>query len=533
MTTDILVIGSGGAGLTAALEAKVNNTRVTVVSKCYPTNSQTCQAQGGINAVLETTKNDSIEKFVEDTFTASKGIASKSNIEKMCQASKEIITWLDDIAVPFSKDEQNNIAQRKFGGTKAKRTCYSSDYTGLKILHTLYDQCIKNKIEFLNEYFLLDFIKEDESIYGAVFLDIKTLDVIKIYAKSIILASGGYAGIYENNTTNSSLTSSEAIVKAYKNEATLSNLEFVQFHPTAIEGTNTLISESARAEGAYLVDVNGNRFIDELKPRDEVSRAISEKLLNNEKVFLDLRHLDEKLIDELLPQEKQLAKTFKDIDISKELLPIVSAAHYSMGGILCDENAKTSLKNLFVCGECAQGNVHGANRLGGNSLLEVIYLAKKAGNSAFQNLQRATIKEDIKTVDFEKSIEDILSNKNIINVSKEKKEFGERLFKSLGVFKDETSMKTLLSYLEELEQKLKVSTIEDKSRVYNKSLIEFLEFKESVYMAKLIAKCALERKESRGAHFRTDFNEQKEEFAKVSIVKYEKEQDIISYEDAL
>jgi len=151
MTTDILVIGSGGAGLTAALEAKVNNTRVTVVSKCYPTNSQTCQAQGGINAVLETTKNDSIEKFIEDTFTASKGIASKSNIEKMCQASKEIITWLDDIAVPFSKDERNNIAQRKFGGTKAKRTCYSSDYTGLKILHTLYDQCIKNKIEFLNE----------------------------------------------------------------------------------------------------------------------------------------------------------------------------------------------------------------------------------------------------------------------------------------------------------------------------------------------------------------------------------------------
>lgn len=533
MISDVLVIGSGGAGLSAALEAKKENIKVIVASKAYPTNSQTCQAQGGINAVLETTKNDSIEAFIEDTFSASKNIASKNSIKKMCESSEEIITWLDEIAVPFSRNEDSDIAQRKFGGTTKRRTCYSSDYTGLKILHTLYDQCIKKEIEFLNEYFFLDFIKEENIIHGAIFLNIQNGEVVKIFAKSIILASGGYAGIYEGFTTNSSMTTAEVIVKAYKSGAKLSNLEFVQFHPTAIKGSNTLISESARAEGAYLVDDKGNRFIDELSTRDEVARAITKKLINKEEVYLDLRHIDTKLIDELLPQEKILAKTFKDIDITKELLPIVSVAHYSMGGILCNEKAKSSLKNLFVCGECAQANIHGANRLGGNSLLEIIYSGKKAGTSAVENLKDTLIKEEIDVKDYQSYIEEILSFTKVVNVLKLKKELGEKLFHYLGVFRNEKEMEELLEYLNKLETTLKTATIEDKSKIYNKSLMELLELKETVYMAKLVTKSALSRKESRGAHFRTDYDKSLNSFEKRSVVSLKETIDEITYEDVV
>ena len=287
---DVIIIGSGAAGLSAALSAKEKNSKTLVISKTQATHSQTVQAQGGINAVLYEDK-DSIEHHVTDTYNASKEISSKDNINFMCSNAKDTINWLDEIGVPFNRDKENKISQRKFGGTKKIRTCYSSDYTGLKILHTLFDQCIKNKIEFLNEHVLLDLIVEDKICKGVVILDILSGEIKEIYSKSIILATGGYAGIYQNFTTNSYSNTADGIAIALRAGAKLSNMEFVQFHPTALVNSNILISESARGEGGYLVDKDGNRFIDELKARDEVARAIYTRITNKENVYLDLRHL--------------------------------------------------------------------------------------------------------------------------------------------------------------------------------------------------------------------------------------------------
>jgi succinate dehydrogenase / fumarate reductase flavoprotein subunit len=259
---DVLIIGSGGAGLTAALNAKKNNTNVLVVSKTFPTHSQTVQAQGGINAVLYE-DNDSIENHINDTYNASHLLANKKNITFLCKNAKDTILWLDSIGVPFNRTKNGKFSQRKFGGTKLLRTCYSSDYTGLKIMHTLFDQCVKENIDFCYEYFLLELIIENDICKGAIFLDIKNGNIATIYAKTTILATGGYAGIYSNNTTNSYSNSADGLAVAFRAGVKLSNMEFVQFHPTTLVNTNILISESARGEGAYLVDKDGNRFIDE------------------------------------------------------------------------------------------------------------------------------------------------------------------------------------------------------------------------------------------------------------------------------
>ena len=270
---DVLIVGSGGAGLSAALEAKRSGVNVTVLSKTYPTHSQTAQAQGGINAVLSEDGEDSVHYHINDTYKSSQKLASIGNIKVLCLEAKESIEWLDRLGVPFTRTKDSKVAQRKFGGTKHIRTCYSSDYTGLKILHTLYDQCIKDDITFINESMILNLIVKENCIYGITALDIKNGEVKEYKAKKVILATGGYAGIYSGFTTNSKATTGDGIAAAYRAGVELSNMEFVQFHPTAMRGNNILISESARAEGAYLVDSNGERFVDELLTRDEVAKS--------------------------------------------------------------------------------------------------------------------------------------------------------------------------------------------------------------------------------------------------------------------
>lgn len=307
---DVIIVGSGGAGLSAALGAKEAGASVLVISKTFPTHSQTVQAQGGINAVLYKDKNDSIEEHINDTYTSSRTLSNKSNIKFMCDNGKETIKWLDKLGVPFSRNEEDNIAQRPFGGTKAIRTCYSSDYTGLKILHTLYDNCLKQNIDFLYEHILVDLIIDNNRVVGVKVLNLLNSEINEIYSKTVILATGGYSNIFSGFTTNSNLTTGDGIAIAFNRGAKLSNLEFVQFHPTALKYSNTLISESARAEGAYLVTKEGDRFVDELRTRDIVARAIKDKILEGKEVYLDLRHLDIKVLKEKMPQEIKLIKDF-------------------------------------------------------------------------------------------------------------------------------------------------------------------------------------------------------------------------------
>ena len=442
---DVLIIGSGIAGLTAAINASNNNSKVLVLSKTYPTHSQSVQAQGGINAVLYE-DDDSIDTHIEDTYKASCKLSNKDNIKIMCQNAKETIYWLDSIGVPFNRTNENKISQRKFGGTKKIRTCYSSDYTGLKILHTLYDKCIEQDIEFKNEHLLLNLIIEDDKCIGVTALDIKEGVVKEFLSKTTILATGGYAGIYTNHTTNSYSNTADGIAIAFDAGVELSNMEFVQFHPTSLENSNILISESARGEGGYLLDEKENRFIDELKPRDEVARAIYEKIEKNQKVYLDLRHLGIDKIKELMPQERNLAFDYSNIKIEEQLLPITPASHYSMGGIKTNKDAKTNIKNLFACGECAETSIHGANRLGGNSLLEIVTFGKIAGINALNEAKKINeINKSGNTISKEINlINEIYNYPNEINFYDKKDEIGKLLFNNLGLFRNEIKILVLI-----------------------------------------------------------------------------------------
>lgn len=516
---DVLIIGSGGAGLSAALKAKQNNSNVLVVSKTYPSHSQTCQAQGGINAVLEENDEDTNQNYINDTYKASKNLGNLENIKFLCENSKNTLNWLDSIGVPFSRNENSQIAQRKFGGTKAKRTCYSSDYTGLKILHTLYDQCIKNEINFLNEHYLLDLIVENNCVKGAIVLNMLTSEVLQIDAKTVILATGGYAGLYHQFTTNSFISTGDGIAVAFKTGAKLSNMEFIQFHPTVLENKNILISESARGEGGYLVDSDENRFIDELKPRDEVARAIFKKNHDGKKVYLDLRHLGLEKINEAMPQERRLVLDFLKLKMEEDLIPINPSAHYTMGGIQTDINAKTSIENLYACGECAQSGIHGANRLGGNSLLEIITFGQVAGENASNNSKKINLGNisNEKLEENKKQIKDLFEKESSEDYFKIKKELGKLFFVNVGLFREERKLIRTLDYIYKKKNEIENIGLKNKDKIYNKNLIELLELKNLISLCEPILLSAIQRKESRGAHFRTDYKEQLDDFDKNSI----------------
>lgn len=533
MIYDVLIIGAGAAGLTAALNAKKNGANVAVITKTLPTHCQTVQAQGGINAVLYE-DDDSVKQHIEDTYKGSYEIASKKNISFMCEKAKETINWLDSIGVPFTRNSKNQIAQRKFGGTSKIRTCYSSDYTGLKIVHTLYDQCISNDIKFFNEHQVLDLLVIKNECYGCLAYDIVDGKVKQFISNNTVLATGGYAGIYKNYTTNSLSTTADGVALAFKAGANLSNIEFIQFHPTTLKSSNILISESARGEGGYLLDKNKNRFINELSTRDEIAREIYKRTVKNEEVYLDLRHIDKNKLEELLPQEIRLAKEFSNIDIKNQLLPIVPAAHYSMGGIKTDLNCKTSIKSLYACGECAQADIHGANRLGGNSLLEIVALGKIAGINASKNINKEEINFDNQVKELEIKIQLLLSrDKSLNNVYELKDKLGNLLIEKAGLFKNEDMLKELKEELDNMKIVLNRVSIEDKSKIYNKNLVEYFELENSLLIAQALCLSSLNRKESRGAHFRNDYKNKESKYQKPSIIKMFDKEISCSFEDII
>ena len=505
MIYDVLIIGSGGAGLSAALTAKEMGAKVLVVGKSYPTRSQTSMAQGGINAVLNE-DIDSIESHIEDTIKSGDGLSNKEIVEYVCKEAPATIKWLDSIGTLFSR-KGNFIAQRRLGGAKAPRACYAQDYTGLKILHTLYDNAIKEDIEFLDEHFLLNLIVEENFVKGATFLDIKTSQVKQILAKSVILATGGYSKIYKNFSTNSSHATGDGIAAAIRAGCRLSDMEFVQFHPTALKKSSILISEAARGAGGKLINQNGENFIDELLTRDKLSRAIFDEIEKENEIFLDIRHLGEDFIEKNLPQERKLSIIYEGIDPIKEPIPIKPAAHYTMGGIDVDKNLETNIKNLYAVGECANAKMHGANRLGGNSLLEITVLGRLAGKKSAINANKNLVEE--KT--YERTVIDANFIKGVFNFPNkidfyEKREFLSKIFyQNVGVKREEMGLKGVLSVVRQMQRELAFMGINDKSPLYNTNLIELIEFGNMIELSETILVSAISRNESRGAHFRVDY----------------------------
>jgi len=519
---DVLVIGAGGAGLVAAISAKEAGANVTVVGKSFPTRSQTSMAQGGINASLGNVEEDSVQAHIKDTLKSSQGLADEEAISKLCSQAEEAVLWLDRIGLPFSRTKDGKIAQRRLGGASGIRACYAQDYTGLKILHTLYDKASKLGINFVNEHFLLNMVVEDEECSGATFIDVKSGEIKELRAKSVILATGGYSQVYFGYTTNSSASTGDGIAAALRCGAKLSDLEFVQFHPTALKNSAILISESARGAGGYLLNSNNERFTDELAPRDVVARAIDDEIKKGFDVFLDIRHLGEGFIDHELPQERKLAITYEGIDPVVDLIPIKPVAHYTMGGIEVDEDSQTFIKGLYAVGEVANHKVHGANRLGGNSLLELVVFGREAGKNAFSYSKNIDLK-NVTSRQLEKDIKnllDIQSYSNKLDFYENREKLGKSFYENVGITRDEFVLINTLNEVKQMQDNVKQMGAKDTSKVYNTNLLEFLEFINTLEISELILLGAINRKESRGAHYRVDAKDKDDEKYKAHTISY-------------
>ena len=514
---DVLVIGSGGAGLTAALAAGAKGASVLVAGKGYPTNSQTSMAQGGINAALGNAGEDSVEAHIADTLKSAHGLCDEVMVKTMCSRAAETITWLESIGLPFSRTAEAKVAQRQLGGAGQKRACYSQDYTGLKILHTLYDTCLREGIDFLDEHYLLSLTTTESggerSISGVILLDIASGEVKELHAKTVIIATGGYGSLYYGFTTNACGSTGDGISAVVRAGGTLSDLEFVQFHPTALKSSSILISESARGEGGYLLNGRGERFVDELLPRDIVARAIYDQISAGEQVYLDIRHLGEEKLSELLPQELHLCRLHEGVDPVTELIPVKPVAHYAMGGIDVRRSLEVKgIKGCFAVGECSNAKVHGANRLGGNSLLEIIAFGKIAGDHAAAAAAAAAARSTF-TAPAERSrlkesqafVESCFKTDPSDNFYEARDRLGALFYHQAGIVRDADGLEHALADLLEIRKMLPLMGVEDRNRRYNTNLIDFLEFLRMLELGEMLLTGALHRRESRGAHYRKDF----------------------------
>ncbi|HIQ48664.1 MAG TPA: succinate dehydrogenase flavoprotein subunit [Aquifex aeolicus] len=546
---DAVVIGGGGAGLRTAIEiANDPNIKVAVVSKVYPTRSHTGAAQGGMNAALgNVIPDDNPEVHAYDTIKGSDFLADQDAVFFMTEKAPEIIYELDRWGVPFSRLPDGRIAQRPFGGASFPRTVFAADKTGHVLLHTLFEQAIaRDNITFFNEYFLLDLIHDGERVKGVTVYDIRNGEVLFLRAKAVILATGGFARIYWFRSTNAIGNTGDGQAVALRAGVPLKDMEFIQFHPTGLAKTGILLSEACRGEGGYLLNREGERFMKryapdkmELAPRDIVSRAIETEIREGRGVgtgargyvYLDLRHLGEEKIKERLPQVRQLAIDFEGVDPVKDLVPIRPSAHYCMGGIHITnyKTLETTLKGLYAVGECACVSVHGANRLGGNSLTELIVFGKYCG-IAVREFVKETDFVSAKEIEGKKSeefIENLLKREGKENLAEIRAQMGEVTWAKVGIFRDEKSLKEAYEELTELLERWKNIPVIDKSKVFNTNLIEVLELRNMLEIARVVAYSALHRRESRGGHSREDYPQRDDKnFLKHSLVYYDQKGNI-------
>jgi len=502
----IVIIGSGGAGLVSALSAKESGAEVIVVSKTLPTRSQTSMAQGGINAALS--QEDSTDHHIADTLRSSAGLGDEARIAFLCEKAPHAIAWCNAMGLPFSRDEAGNIAQRRLGGAKVARACYAQDYTGLKLLHTLYDQCLKAGITFKSDHFLLNLIVDEERnrVLGATFLHIETGEVEAITADAVIMATGGYGAIYGKHATNAVQATGDGLATAVRAGAKLADMEFVQFHPTALKNSSILISESARGAGGYLLNAHHERFTDELAPRDIVARAIHHEMAKSGAVYLDIRHLGESFINHELPQERKLAQRYEGVDPVHELIPIKPSAHYSMGGIEVNAQCMSSVKGLFAVGECANHKTHGANRLGGNSLLELVVFGRECGHNAceYATQNPAPVVENNQLLKDSNFIRGVMYFTNQIDFYQKQEMLANIFYNNVGVVREDMGLKAVLGAIRQMQKELPFMGPRDKSKRCNTNLVEFIEFGNKIELAEMIVVSAISRVESRGAHYRID-----------------------------
>jgi len=517
MKYDIIVIGSGIAGMRAAIEAKELGANVALITKASPIANNSFMAKGGINAAMGNMKDkDSIAEHSHETYKSSLGIGNKEAIRIFCEQAPATVRELSKYGVEFDKLKNGKIAQRSFGGSKYKRTVHAADETGPAIMKTLHNVIKEYDIDILKNYMAINLVTKDNIISGVTLLDEVNKKVLVCEAKSMILASGGFASLYKNHTSNVRDATGDGVAMGLRAGLEAMNLEFVQFHPTGLEGSNFLLSEAARGEGGKLVDENGDSFVDELNTRDFVTRAIYKQLSRDKKVYLDLTHLPEELINSKLLGIKKRVKTLKKLDVTQDFIPISPVAHYTMGGIKTDTIGRTAIGGLFIVGEAGDNGVNGANRLGGNSLSQGAVFGKIAAYEAIKFANRTgkfngvDYYEIMKDIDY---IEKLKEESTRVNANEIRNKIGEILFNNLGIIRNEEGIKEAYKKLIVIEEDIK-----NKNNGQTSTLKAMIELKNALLVAKAVAMSALSREESRGAHFRNDFPEKDHKFKKDTLI---------------
>ncbi len=523
---DIVIVGGGGAGLYAAMEAMKTNPalNIAVLSKVYPNRSHTSAAQGGANAALgNKAKDDTVEMHIFDTIKGSDYLADQDAVDVLCSEAPKIIRELENMGTPWSRMEDNTIAQRPFGGAGRPRCCYCSDKTGHTILQTLYEQCLKKGVIFFNEYFALNLSVGGSRSNGLIAMNMKTGKVEAFPAKTVILATGGYAKMYWNRSSNAAGNTGDGQAIAYRAGIPLKDMEFVQFHPTGLRKSGLLVTEGARGEGGYLLNKDGERFMSryapekmELGPRDLVSRSLETEILQGrgfdspagKYLHLDLTHLGADLIKSRLPQIREMAMNFEGVDPIEEPIPVRPTAHYSMGGIDTDNQTRTVMEGVYAAGECGCVSVHGANRLGGNSLLDILVFGRIAGRTAAEEAGKFTpgrISEAELAAQFEEIRGGMHPSGRYERYGELREELGQTLALNVGIFRESSLLQKGISDIAELKERFKKVRISDSSDVFNTNLMQVLELKNMLDLAETVAAGAYARQESRGSHTRIDF----------------------------
>ena len=533
---DVVVLGAGGSGLRAAVGLSEAGLKTACISKVFPTRSHTSAAQGGISAALGNMGEDDWRWHMYDTVKGSDWLGDQDAIEYLCKEAPRAVVELERYGVPFSRTDDGKIYQRPFGGmTKnygngtAQRTCAAADRTGHAILHTLYGQALKQQTEFFIEYFALDLIMKNGQCKGVIAWNLTDGTIHRFRSHITIMATGGYGKVYYSATSAHTCTG-DGNAMVLRAGLPLQDMEFVQFHPTGIYGVGCLITEGVRGEGGFLVNGEGERFMERYAPnakdlasRDVVSRSMEMEInegrgagKNKDHINLHLDHIDKKVIDERLPGISEAAKTFANVDVSKEPIPVVPTVHYNMGGIPTNYKAEVLTLNgsektvpgLMAIGEAACVSVHGANRLGSNSLIDLVVFGRAAAKRAAELVKSGSPHEEVSNSETDKCLErfDKIRNSNgSTKTSELRLEMQKTMQSKCAVFRTEKTLKEGVEQIRKPYEGMSNVSVKDKSLLFNTDLVETLEFDNLISQALTTMDSAYNRKESRGAHAREDY----------------------------
>ncbi len=531
---DVVIVGAGGAGMRAALESGTR-ARTAVLTKLYPTRSHTGAAQGGMCAALANVEEDNWEWHTFDTIKGGDYLVDQDAAEVMCKEAIDAVIDLEKMGLPFNRTPEGRIDQRRFGGhtrnhgeAAVRRACYAADRTGHMILQTLYQNCIKQGVEFYNEFYVLDLVlsEDGQRTAGVVAYELATGEIHIFRAKSVVFATGGFGKVFKT-TSNAHTLTGDGIGIVWRKGLPLEDMEFYQFHPTGLAGLGVLLTEGARGEGGILRNKDGERFMEryaptikDLAPRDMVARAMVQEVREGrgagpdaDYVYLDLTHLPAEQIETKLPDITEFARTYLGVDPITELVPVFPTAHYAMGGIPTNIETEVLRDNdaivpgLYAAGECACVSVHGANRLGTNSLLDINVFGRRAGIAASEYANSAELPDlpDGSEVFVEQMVAGLMDSTGGERVGDIRKAMQETMDMNAQVYRTEATLKQALSDVQELQRRYRNVAIHDKGQRYNTELLEAVELGFLLDLAEVLVVGAIERKESRGGHAREDY----------------------------